>query len=208
MSVGTSPPTSIHVALYDTLIRAMKETTRSRFKAHKRLQSLDRKLTWLTALASSYVVIITVAPNYLTYTDSTKSLFDFLTVALSIIILVSSLLQFASQNGVTAEQHHRCALEINEIRRELEFAGSAADVSQFLAHYNVALQKYSINHEDIDYDRVRLERRHEHPEITRFEASVLTFKIFLSDYVVPITMIILTVVVLYLIFHMSKPALI
>jgi hypothetical protein len=192
---------------YCKLVDAMKETTRSRFKAHRRLQSLDRKLTWLTALASSYVVIITVSPCYLNYSATAIKQFDLLTVALSIIIIVTSLLQFASQNGVVAEQHHRCALEINEVRRDLEFAGSHADVSPYTARYNAALQKYSVNHEDVDYNRVRLERRHEHPELNGWGALSLRAGILFSDYLVPIITVLLTILVLYCIAHFENPPL-
>ncbi|WP_459676953.1 SLATT domain-containing protein [Acidisoma sp. 7E03] len=204
-----APPSARAVELkyFTHLVNSMKETTRSRFKAHKRLRSLDRKLTWLTALASAYVVILTLAPHYLSYQEPQRSLLDLLTVALSIVIIVSSLLQFASQNGVEAEQHHRCALEINEIRRELEFAGINTDIMPYLDRYRVALQKYSINHEDIDYNRVRLERRHEHPEITCFDATVLRMKLFFSDNLIPIITFILTCAFVYAVGHFAQPKL-
>jgi SMODS and SLOG-associating 2TM effector domain family 5 len=90
-----------------------------------------------------------------------------MTVALSIIILVSSLLQYSSGNVANAEQHHRCALELKELHRLL-LLRAAGDIPNdelrdFTGRYNAALQKYSINHSDVDFLQYQLERPEMYP---------------------------------------------
>lgn len=150
----------MHEAIQD-LLRSFKITAGSRFNAGKRLDAHDRRLTILTAFTSSYVIILTVAPYIMPLSKSVGDLLNFLTVALSIIILISSLIQYSSGNTVKAEQYHRSALEINELRRELKLKAVTISEVEFLdisKRYNHVLQKYSINHDDVDFQRYQLER--------------------------------------------------
>lgn len=109
-----------------------------------------------------------------------------ITVSLSIIILVSSLIQYSSQYALTAEQHHRSALEINELRRKIELSDPAKfdfnALHEVTSQYNSVLHKYSINHDNIDNAMAMLERAHENPWLgdwwklkTRLHAFVINW---------------------------------
>ena len=144
----------------DHLLRTLKVTAGCRFNAAKRLETHDRKLTRLIAFASAYVIALTILPTYET-ANQTTDLYNLVTVALSIVILVASLLQYSSADVVNAEQHHRSALEINELRRLLVLKDgsiSEEELVDFTNRYNAVLQKYSINHDDIDFLKYQLER--------------------------------------------------
>lgn len=150
----------------DKQLRAMKDTARARFKAHKRLLGVDRRLTWLVALTSSFIIILTVATYVFKAPSCAADTINIFTISLSIIILAASLIQYASQHSVNAEIFHRSALEINELRRELELSDPSRItydfISEIVARYNNVLQKYSLNHTDLDHDMALLERAHEH----------------------------------------------
>lgn len=69
-------------------------------------------------------------------------------------MLVSSLLQYSSGDVVSAEQHHRAGLELSEIARELAIRLPIIEDTELLAmasRYSATLQKYSINHDDVDF---------------------------------------------------------
>lgn len=151
----------------DRLARTMRSTASSRFIAAARLARHDKLLTRLTAFTSAYVIALTVLPYFLKQPTVITDIYNFVTVVLSIVILVSSLLQYSSGDVVNAEQHHRSGLEINELRRLLllkdEETITNAELDDFSNKYGAVLQKYSINHEDIDYLQFQLDRPEEHP---------------------------------------------
>jgi SMODS and SLOG-associating 2TM effector domain family 5 len=136
------------------LLKMLKVTAGCRFIASKRLAYHDKKLTRVTAFASAYVIGLTVMPYFMKLPTETTDLYNIVTVALSIIILVSSLLQYSNGDIVNAEQHHRSGLEINELYRLLLLKVDTVtpeELRDFTGRYNAVLQKYSINHDDIDF---------------------------------------------------------
>jgi hypothetical protein len=150
----------------EQLLKAMKHTAGSRFIAAKRLERHDKGLTRLIAFSSVYVVFLTVLPYFLKLTPHVTDLFNLGTVGLSLTILVSSLMQYSSGEVVNAEQQHRSGLEINEVRRELflkEMTATPDELLDFTHRYSAVLQKYSVNHEEIDYLKYQLERPEDFP---------------------------------------------
>ena len=65
------------------------------------------------------MIAITVLPYFLKLSSGITDLYNLVTVALSIVILVASLLQYSNGDVVNSERHHRSALEINELHRLL-----------------------------------------------------------------------------------------
>ncbi|CAO4173003.1 hypothetical protein EEDFHM_02203 [Methylorubrum populi] len=168
----------------EKLISSMQDTVRSRFKAHRRLIELDQRLTKITALSSSLVIVLTVMPYIFKSPDPISDIINFAAVSVSIVILVASLLQYSSANATTAEQHHRCALEINELVRAHSIKQNPTDddFSTMEKAYGFLLQKYSINHEERDYRQVLLERRYEHPWVTDSIAKSYRWEKFRTDW--------------------------
>lgn len=79
--------------------------------------------------------------------------------------------QYASNHAVKAELFHRSALEIQELKRELQFTAQRMDEEKFNAiskRYNEILKRYSLNHEDVDFYRQQLEYPTDYP-LGRFE---------------------------------------
>jgi hypothetical protein len=113
----------------DKLLKDMKRTKGVRFNASKRIEESERKTTRNTAYASVAVVVITLLPVFFTMGQLLENSIALLTVALSIFILASSLLQSANSGQVKADQFQRCALEVNSLRRELGGAPETADVA-------------------------------------------------------------------------------
>lgn len=142
------------------MLKSLKVTSGARFIAGKRLEAYDKKLTMLTAFSSAYVIILTVIPYMIKIEKTVGDELNFVTVALSIIILISSLIQYSSNNTVKAELYHRSALEMNEIKRNLQTNKNTILQVEFDNHldgYNQILQKYSINHDDVDFKKFQLD---------------------------------------------------
>jgi hypothetical protein len=147
------------------LFDQMQQTSRSRFTAAKRLEQRDRKITRLTGLSSAYLIALTVIPYFLKLPPTVADHVNLLSVVMAVVVLVSSLLQYSRADATSSEQMHRSALEISELIREL--ISEPADVGRdvylsYSRRYSTLLHKYSLNHDDLDYKFMQLERPHEH----------------------------------------------
>ena len=142
------------------LLRSLKATASSRFNASKRLSHVDSRLTALTAFTSAFIIALTILPKFIELPHGGQNWLELTTIALSIIILASSLLQNSSNFAVKSELFHRSALEIQQLKRELQFKSSNLSEAEFDSiskKYNDILQIYSINHEDVDFYRHQVE---------------------------------------------------
>jgi len=147
------------------LLQEMKVTKGSRFNAAERLRRRDRSRTTITAFASVYVIILTLIPAIFHLSDTLGNIITIIIIVFSIVVLTSSLLQYPSADPVRAEQHHRCALEINALRRELRTAepSTISMIQEFSRKYDDILQKYNANHEPVDFERYKIEHPDEYP---------------------------------------------
>lgn len=148
------------------LHRSLKTTAGSRFSAAKRVAHLDSRLTAVTALTSVYIVVMTILPNLVTMGPAAGEWVNLFTIALSILLLVVSLLHYACQFGVKAELFHRSALEIQELKRELQFLGAEVSRDQFndiSGRYNDIMKRFALNHDDADFWRYQLEYPQDFP---------------------------------------------
>ena len=80
----------------ERLIKAMKETAAARFIAASRLQEHDKRLTRLTAFTSAYIIALTILPYFVKMPTHITDLYNLITVALAVVILVASLLEYSS----------------------------------------------------------------------------------------------------------------
>lgn len=141
-------------------LRSLKATAGSRFNASKRLSHVDTRLTALTAFTSAFIIALTILPKFVELPRTGQNWLEVMTIALSILVLASSVLQYAGNNAVKAELFHRSALEIQELKRELQFKADNIDEEQFNAiskKYNEVLHRYSLNHDDVDFYRQQIE---------------------------------------------------
>ena len=147
----------------ESLLRDLKVTRACRFSAAERLVGRDRRMALLVAMASVLVIALTTLPLIYKFPDSVSGDLSFITLTVSVLILAVSLFQYSSNDAVNAEQLHRCGLELNEIRRELRDKANSIDEASLTAirtRYDAILQKYSVNHQEMDFRKYMLE----HPD--------------------------------------------
>lgn len=144
----------------EKILKDMKRTKGVRFNASKRLEEEDGKATKNTAYASVSVIIITLLPVFFSLGHFWESVINITTVGLSVFILAVTLLQSSGAKLVKADQFQRCALEINSLRRELLVSDENSDIAIHSARYDEILSRYNINHDNVDYEKYRLE----HPD--------------------------------------------
>ncbi len=154
----------------EELLRDLEVTRGCRFGAAERLNSRDRRMALLVAVASALVIALTVLPFIYKLPFLISGDLSVVTLVMSILILAVSLFQYSTNDAVSAEQHHRCGLEISELRRELRDKSETIDddgLDKIRARYDAILQKYSINHSELDFRKYQIE----HP--AEFQLSLL-----------------------------------
>lgn len=154
----------------EELLHRMNVTKGSQFNAAKRLEGRDRKMALLIALASALMIGLTFISIAYKLPAIVVSDLSVVTMIASVLILAVSLIQYSNNDAVNAEQHHRCGLEINELRAQLRSKAtpvSAADLADFARSYSHVLDKYSVNHDPVDYDRYHVE----HPDAYKLRAT-------------------------------------
>ena len=180
--IGAAPEAAVRDLLEDA-----KSTAGSRFNASKRLAAKDRALTRLTAFTSAYIIIFTALPYIAWLNARATDHLNILNISLAIIVLVSSLLQYSSNDVVNAEQHHRCSLEINELRRKLKARKemlSAEELRGAIQAYNEILQKYSVNHDNVDYLRHKLTHPKDYPGLTATQKSFGDLRLIINEHLI------------------------
>ena len=152
------------------LLYRMNVTKGSRFNASKRLEGRDRRMALLIALASALVIALTFMSTAYRLPPSVVSDLNVVTMVASVLILAVSLIQYSNDDAVNAEQRHRCGLEINELRGHLQAVQesiSEENLREFARRYSHILDKYSVNHDLVDYDRYRLD----HPDLFKLSLT-------------------------------------
>ncbi len=199
----------------EQLDKGLCYTARSRFNAAKRLEKRDGLIGWVVSMASAYTIIIAALPYLIKLPSDAANLLNLVVITFSIVTLVSSLLVASRRDAVNAEQHHRSGLELNEVRRKLateryEAEAKSVPVSkerrlEFQKMYDDVLQKYSVNHEDIDFKRQQLEWSHELPWLNRWMKVRIWVCLKISDNLIGIVMTVLTLFFLWLVFLYALP---
>ena len=192
----------------DHLLKTLKSTAGSRFIAAARLESRDRRLTRVTAFTSAYVILLTIFPYFIKLPTAIGDIFNLITVGLSVVILVSSLLQYSSGDIVNAEQHHRSALEMNEQRRMLMLTPTTAsdeDLRPFAEKYNGILQKYSVNHSEIDYLKYQTERPEDFSWVGIGQRRWILTKLFFINHIANLILLAITAFMFWLVVVYAYP---
>jgi hypothetical protein len=148
------------------LLRDLKVTSGCRFISANRLKRRDRAIALFVAYASVFLIVLTVIQFAYKFPPAILNDLTVATLGMSVLVLAVSLLQYSTEDAVVAEQHHRCGLEVRELRRTLRAQSDTIDeagVVEMTSKYNHILQKYSINHDDNDFRRYQLEHPDEFP---------------------------------------------
>ncbi len=192
------------------LLANMKSTAASRYNAAKRLEAKERSLTRLTAFTSAYVVGLTVVPYFVHLPPGSADRMNLVTFVMGIVILVASLIQYSARDGVNAELHYRCGLEIAEMRRRLKILRDSIGDEELLKisdEYSSILTKYSVNHDQVDFDQYRIERTEEAKKLGYYERFIaIPFRMRVARHAANIALVVLSVFMIWLVWAVIAPA--
>lgn len=139
-------------------------TKGTRFKASERCEELDARYNRVVGWVSSYLIIFSVLTlckiPFLTLPDNCGT---FISISLSIIILVFSQFAYAKNYSVRARNYHECALEISKLYNKLRLLKTKPehnimDVKDIKDEYEKVLDRYD-NHLPIDLAMFQLQKK-------------------------------------------------
>jgi conflict system pore-forming effector with SLATT domain len=209
LGIGDGPSKRPATDAVENLLHSLKYTAASRFNAAKRLENRDKTITFLITLISIYIVSITLMPYFFKFPSDVSAVLNFITVILSVSILVASLLHRSNNDSMNSEQHHRSALETNELRREIMAQKETMSLERFIKfsiQYNSILQKYSVNHDDVDYLKATLERPEEFSGQGKTRRGLLYIRLITSGRLPHIFMVVISAAMIWVIFFYALPA--
>ncbi|MFE8422852.1 SLATT domain-containing protein [Tenacibaculum sp. ZH5_bin.1] len=151
-------------------------TKGTRFTADTRLKTIAKFSTLSISFLSAYLIIFGLVSVYNLYNPDTinQNIIAFTITALSILVLVFSLIENAQNYPVKAKNFHDCALDLADLYNELQNFKSyktESDENEKLEfcmnlqkEYQNVLRRYS-NHDPIDNKKFRLK----HPDYYKID---------------------------------------
>ncbi len=139
-------------------------TKGARFKASERCEELDARYNRVVGWVSSYLIIFSVLTlckiPFLTLPDNCST---FISISLSILILVFSQFAYAKNYSVRARNYHECALEISKLYNKLRLLKTRpehniSEIESIKNDYEKVLDKYD-NHLPIDLAMFQLQKK-------------------------------------------------
>lgn len=152
-------------------LRSVRVTAAARFSAAHRLRRHESVSLFSISICSLAVVVISMLEPFGVKLSVPPNAVNLCLAAVSLLILVVSLLVSSGKYGERAEKMHAGAVEINAIGRRLESAVAKSDetlVSELSEQYEHALKIYE-NHKDIDYTVATIKRYPAHYKIGRMD---------------------------------------
>ena len=117
-------------------------------------------------------------------------------------------MQYSTAEMAKAEQLHRSGLEINEIKRKLVLRVNGAtldELSDFTERYNAVLQKYSINHDRLDFLQHQLERPEEYQWLGGWSKLYIILRIGINRYTSNTILLIETILIVGAVLYGAFP---
>ena len=141
-------------------------TKGARFKASERCAELDARYNRIVGWVSSYLIIFSVLNlckiPFLTLPDNYST---FISISLSIMILVFSQFAYAKNYSVHARNYHECGLEISKLYNKLRILKMESDhnehrdrIKEISKDYEKVLDRYD-NHLPIDLAMFQLQKK-------------------------------------------------
>jgi len=160
-------PQTIERTPQEKLVHDIKVTTGSRFNAAARLSQRERSSNVLVSVYSALLICTSIATLALPLGSTTIRYASFGGIVASILVLVMSMRNFAHRYGVEAEQMHRCALELNELKRKIatDVGASSAKLASYTEQYSRILEKWNINHNQDDFLNYKYKHKWEFEDI-------------------------------------------
>jgi len=134
------------------------KTKGARFNASRRLKKRNVVLTFITSFSSIHLLSISIIQlsNLIALNPNQSKWLGFVSIILSIIILVYGLIEGSKEHGINSERYHACGIELGKAYTKLRYSEDDY-TSDVLNEYNSILERYSLNHEPIDFDFFKTE---------------------------------------------------
>lgn len=185
----------------DTLYHKMWKTKGARFIAANRLISMNIWSNWVIAINSMYAIILSLfsLSTFSKYIKIPNDLLSLVTIAISIIIIIVSLIENSKNYILRSENLHKCSKEIAQVYEKVVFYKaiyedgdeSALNMLRELSEeYQNIINNYSENHLNIDY-RLFIARNTDEYKFMKkcyiiCKYYVATYAIFILAIVMPI----------------------
>jgi hypothetical protein len=149
-------------------LRAIRLTAACRFSATNRLRRHESLSLFSISMSSLAVVIVSLMEPFGLKLAIPSNAVNLICAALSLMILVVSLMVSGYKYGERAEKMHAGAVEINSVARRLEPAVKAGDMPEIerLTEIYESILKIYENHRPVDYRVAQVNRYPEHYGIT------------------------------------------
>lgn len=169
----------------------MWKTKGARYSAYRRYQQKHWFSLAAISLLTLYVFGLTLADfcHIIISTGNSKNNIPFLSMLLSIAILILSLLEASKNYQIKSERLHNCAKEIavvyNELRQlicsDMESENKMKKLEEITRRYNNIIEKYAENHDPIDYE-LFLAEHHKEFNIGFIKKRVIKIKSLILSY--------------------------
>ena len=156
----------------ERLYKKIWETKGCRFIAAKKLEDIEKWSSLTINIFSIYIIIVNLTvllktrPNFLS-----DSFITFLTISLSILILVISNIINSREYKLKAKEHHICGRELSELYDKLcqfrngVFTPTSYDIRLITNEFHKILEKFDLNHTTLDYNYFKLQNISEYSKI-------------------------------------------
>jgi hypothetical protein len=169
----------------EKLVSDLKVTAGARFNAAARLWRREKSSNVLVSVYSAVLICVSIATFALPLGSTFIRYASFGGIVASILLLVMSMRNFAHQFGVEAEQMHRCALELNELKRRIQTQApdiAASRLEDYADRYSTILQKWSVNHTQQDFLDYKYKHKWEFEDIASIPDKELPDRRFQEYY--------------------------
>lgn len=145
------------VSFSEELYDKIWKTKGTRFNAYERLRRRQKRSFYATGLLSAYLIIINLLqPFNLSNLSQNSNIINFISVSLSIILLVFVTIENSAEYNLKGDKFHNCAKELGRILNDLDSLmdieiPEQSKIDDISRRYSDVLDRYD-NHSPIDYE--------------------------------------------------------
>lgn len=134
-------------------------TKNSRYEGARRLRRRGLLSLWTISALSVYAILLALAQIAQLVSGPLLAWVPFVALALSIVVLVVSVLETGANYAIRAESLHRSGNEIDRLVDDFESKHRAGRINgdyeqEMIENYHAVIARYADNHEKIDYEIV------------------------------------------------------
>ncbi len=143
------------------LRRSIEITKDARFHANRRLSNRHKNSAYMISILSTGVILLSLIPNFWVLTQPQVQILLTSSIMLSVFIIFTSLLDSSSNFYYRAEVLHHCARKLHKVFYDSQDINPDSpdarnELAKLRQKYEDILADCSVNHDGIDYMRVRI----------------------------------------------------